>query len=318
MAYHLSFDVGGTKTLVILYDEQFRPLRTCRTGSLRISAASEDLIEQHMKTIVDTLELQKITVDSANGVFSSDMADRLRQFIDFKDSLICGECDAGLFAAGIMGDGYLVVSGTGATMFAFYEGEHYAGGGYGALLDDEGSGYWIARKAFQAAIRDHEQRGEPTRLSELLVQRFAKEGYTFRQAISSPYYMPGVAPISTIASCAPLAKQAAAEGDKVATRLLVNAGRSLGEQLESLARRKGLPKTLPITISGGAWRNNPLMFEEFCKTLQEYGMGDNIIVPSFDPIVGAILRHYYETVGEITPAVIERFKDLYSDYLFTI
>ncbi len=318
MAYHLAFDVGGTKTLAILYDEQFRPLRCCRTGSLRISAASEELIDQHINILVETLGLQEITLNSAIGVFSPDMAAKLRQKVDFKDASFYGECEAGLFAAGITGDGYMVVSGTGATMFAFHKGEYYAGGGYGALLDDEGSGYWIARKAFQAAIRDHEQRGEPTRLLDLLMQRFAKEGYTFRQAIFTPYALRDVAPISTIASCAPLVKQAASEGDKVAIRLLINAGRSLGEQLVALAQRKGLPKTLPVTISGGAWRNNPLMFEEFCRTLKENGMGDNIIVPSFDPIVGTILRHYHETVGEITPDVIELFKKWYSDYLFTI
>lgn len=318
MAYHLAFDVGGTKTLVILYDEQFRPLRCCRTGSLRRTNASAELIEQHLAQIMDTLGLRGMTIESANGVVCPDVVDKLRRDMTIHTASFYTENVAGLSAAGITGDGYMVVSGTGATTFARIGNDEFAGGGYGALLDDEGSGYWLARKAFQAAIRDYEQRGKPTRLRELLVQKLGKEGYSFRQAICAPYFIPDVAPISAIAACAPLVKQAAREGDAVAERLLINAGRSLGEQLEALARRESLPKTLPITISGGAWRENPIMFAEFSRTLRELGMDGEILVPSFDPIVGAILRHYFDTVGDLTPAVMARFKELYQDYLFTI
>jgi N-acetylglucosamine kinase-like BadF-type ATPase len=66
--------------------------------------------------------------------------------------------------------GILLLAGTGSVALGINQkGEKATSGGWGYILGDEGSGYWIGLQAIQAVIRDLEQRGESTQLTELIL-----------------------------------------------------------------------------------------------------------------------------------------------------
>lgn len=80
------------------------------------------------------------------------------------------DLDSGHAAAfGPGGDGILVLSGTGSVIFG-RNGDHTArAGGWGHLLGDHGSGYWLALTGLRAAIREYDRRGRVNdRLRRLL------------------------------------------------------------------------------------------------------------------------------------------------------
>jgi len=65
------------------------------------------------------------------------------------------------------GPGVIVISGTGSIAYGVdSEGGTARAGGWGWMVDDEGSGYDIGRKAMAAALRAHDGRGEPTTLAD--------------------------------------------------------------------------------------------------------------------------------------------------------
>ena len=67
---------------------------------------------------------------------------------------------------GLAGEaGIVLIAGTGSSCYGRDEqGRSWQAGGWGPVLDDPGSSYWLGRQAMIAAVRDHDGRGEPRRL----------------------------------------------------------------------------------------------------------------------------------------------------------
>lgn len=318
MKNYLAVDSGGTKVLAVLYDEEFRPIKSCRTGSMRANTTSAELIRRSIDALIDNLGLAGMRIDHLTGIVDGGLVDRLKAAgTVILSSSGCGELEAGLSAAELFGDALMALSGTGATLFAKYNGHGYGIGGYGASVSDEGSGYWMARNAFGAAIKDVEGRGPKTLLSDLIAEQLGSPG-DLRAAIFRIYGQTAMSPVACVASCAPLVSMAAETGDEVALSILRETGRVLADQLTALVRLYDLPKDLPVTISGSVWRSHRALFGEFASVLREFGMEREVTIPSFEPIAGVIIRHYHSVHGTFGKAEHDRFAELYKDFAFSI
>ncbi len=319
MKQYLAVDSGGSKVLALLYDENFRPVKYYRTGSMRGNTTPPELVRRNISTLIDTLGLAGISIDTVTGIPDGGLLEQLRASgttIDRVDG--CGELEAGLAAAEIFEENALMaLSGTGATLFGRYNNRVYGLGGYGASVSDEGSGYWLAREAFGAAIRDDEGRGEKTLLTALLAEQLGCPG-DLREGIFRIYARPEMSPVACVASCAPIVSMAADAGDAVALDILQRTGRVLGEQLTALVRRYSLPKDLPVTISGSVWRSHPVLFGEFRGVLRDAGLTRDITIPAFEPIAGVVIRHYRDLHGTFGEAEHARFLEMYKDFTFAI
>ena len=316
MKYNLALDSGGTKVLAILYDEAFRPIRTCRVGSMRANSTPRQTILQNITALLDGLKLDGITLATVNGVCVKELQDALEQICTVENYILRSELQAGFASSGIKDDGYCAVAGTGSSLSCKWKQTVQFTGGYGSLIADEGSGYWIAREAFAAAIRDAEMRGEKTLLTDLIRDRFQSPANNFRHAAFAIYTDKTTSPVTAIAACAPLVTQAALKGDAIAYDILLRAGRSLGEQMASIPKCYGAPKDLPVTITGSVWKGHPIILSEFTRVLRENDMGQDFRIPEFEPIVGIILAHYYDTHDTLSPEEHTRFREMYSEYLY--
>lgn len=318
MKNYLAVDSGGTKVLAILYDEDFRPVKAYRTGSMRGNTTTAELIRRNIEALIDNLGLAGMHIAHVTGIVDGGLLERIKATGATISSMSgCGELEAGLSAAEIFGDALMALSGTGATLFGQYKGRGYTVGGYGASVSDEGSGYWMARSAFGAAIKDTEGRGPKTMLTDLIAEQLGRPG-DLRSAIFHIYGQNAMSPVACVASCAPLVSMAADAGDGIALGILRDTGRVLGEQLVSLVRQYDLPKDLPVTISGSVWRSHPALFQEFCGVLREAGLEREVTIPSFEPIAGVVIRHYHSLHGTFGQAEHDRFMELYKDFTFSI
>ena len=75
---------------------------------------------------------------------------------------------------GALGDdrGVVVASGTGVVTLAVGRTEVARVDGWGYLIGDAGSGYWLGRAALDAVMRAHDGRGAPTVLTEVALAEF--------------------------------------------------------------------------------------------------------------------------------------------------
>lgn len=315
-AYNLAVDCGGSKVTAILYDNAFRPVASCRVGSTRWTSTPPEIITRNARELIGKLNIAGKTLTLC-GLVDKGLHEELSRQCRVEKILPLGEMQMGFAAAGCSGDGYLALAGTGATFFCRKGEQVFVAGGYGSVVADEGSGYWIGREVLNAAIRDREGWGSRTMLRQLVHDRLGAED-AFPNAVLNLYRVPGVSPVAAVAACAPLASQGAAAGDEVAKDILRRAGNVLGRQMAALSRRERLSPELPVAISGSVWRGDPVIFAEFCRALRENGLTGDILVPEFEPVVGIILCHKNSLGIGFTPEEAERFREYYSPWKFKI
>ncbi len=314
---YLAVDAGGTKVLAVLYDENYNIISTCRTGSFRRNTTPAEMIRKNADTLIQTLNLSEhCTLERVSGVLEGDLLSELKKVCRVREVDAYSELEAGLCAAEIYGDGLLALSGTGSALFARYQGKTLVGGGYGASVSDEGSGYWMAREAFGAAIKDFEKRGPETMLTDLIAERFGKTRQELNSAIPTIYSNPDIPPVASVAFCAPLVTQAADAGDRVALNILRETGKVLGAQMNAVTERYVLPENLVQTVSGSVWKSHPALLASFIETIKERHPDREIRIPQFEPIVGVILHHYHKENSVLSDEERQRFIKLYRDYVF--
>ncbi len=332
---YLAVDSGGTKVAAVLYDSLFMPVAVAKSGSLRANTTPPALVEAHFSDLMKQLGLEKgARVEEVNGTYGSNARKMFADFLDAGELSFLGEFKMGLAAAGVFGDGILALSGTGATVFAKNGGVTAAVGGFGAAVSDEGSGYWIGREAVNAAIRDSEERGPATRLTEAVISfmnaqiRGAYEPpfagpviptgssrrEELRKAVFSIYRECDKTPVMQIASLVPEVLKTAAEGDGEARAILEKGGRLMAEQVVSAMRTVSAPAELPVVLAGSVWRGNPVYFESFKMALAENGVENVIVVPRFEPVIGVLLTKMHgEGVATDTD-----FEKAYEGFLYRI
>ncbi len=157
----LGIEGGGTKTIALLNTGQRRTF-----GPLNLKLASDRQILAVLRQFKPT----RAAICLAGCRTATDLQ-RLRQLArrawPKAEVFIGNDLDSGLVAAfGLKKPGILVLSGTGSVVIGRnLAGETARAGGWGHLLGDHGSGYWIALTGLRAVIREYDRRGRaPSRI----------------------------------------------------------------------------------------------------------------------------------------------------------
>lgn len=318
MELNIAIDSGGTKFAVILYDEYLTPIKKVTVGSLRDLTVDAQLIEKEVDTLMEKLELEKgsvITKLSGTPCGSTAFQKRLNEHCVVKQTAFCGEEFLGYAAAGLFDGGLLSLSGTGSATFIKYKDQHFCFGGYGSVISDEGSGYWMGRLACEAAIRDHEDRGEKTLLTDMITKHFGKNN--LHAALFSIYGLKNVSHVTSVASVSKLVGKAALEGDVIARQIIKDTAKSLADQAIGAINRSGFSANIPATVLGSVW-HCPYLIDDFTALMQAHCSDFELTIPQFEPIIGALIKDHYERNNSYDDNTRAKLFECYPEYKFTI
>jgi N-acetylglucosamine kinase-like BadF-type ATPase len=194
-------------------------------------------------------------------------------------------------APGAPTDGLVLVSGTGAGAARLTGGITTAtADGNGWLLGDEGSGFWIGRRAVRAALAALDGRGAATLLTAAVRSHYLGDRPT------DPPATPNAAqetrdrlvravharPVQELAALSTLVADAAGQGDSVALGLLTEAVEHLAATLESLHPEPGDI----IVTTGGLLGPGGLLLPQLERRLTGKGLRRPHAVP--DGLAGAV------------------------------
>ena len=155
------------------------------------------------------------------------------------------------------GGGYLIYAGTGSIGAYIDAAEKFHRvGGHGGILDDAGSGFWIAIEALRHIWRAEDERPSSWRESAMATEIFAHIGGSNWSASREFLYGGGFEGNRGNIGKLALAVAASAAADPVARRILGAAGGELARLAATLVARFG-PR--PIVLSGRVAALHPLI-----------------------------------------------------------
>lgn len=178
--------------------------------------------------------------------------------------------------------GILVLAGTGSVAYGVNAaGRSALVDGWGYLLGDEGSGYWLGMEGLRALARAEDGRGESSDLTVAIAERLGLAGS--RSLIGWLYHGEGAAP-PRVAALAPLVLEQAERGDGVARGIVARGAEELALKVEAVARRLDMAEPRVAFAGGLLAAANPLS-EALCRRL---GLAQ-LPLPLHPPVVGAVL-----------------------------
>ncbi|GAA2985803.1 N-acetylglucosamine kinase-like BadF-type ATPase [Microbacterium terrae] len=198
---------------------------------------------------------------------------------------------------GTLGDarGAVVAAGTGVVTLGVGRTAVARVDGWGNLMGDAGSGYWIGREGLDAAMRAYDGRGAETRLLDMLRERWPDPETAYVQLQSDP------ARVSVIASFAEHVAALAAE-DTVAASICLRAARELSHSAATALHRVAGPddeeREAPVVSAIGGVFRSALIRDRFAELMLEAVPGAHIEPPVGTGLDGAAAL---QRLGEAHP-----------------
>lgn len=260
MNYVIGIDAGGTKTHLVLADEAGAVVAEARGPGANVSTAGEPAVERTFRSLIDEAAGSRGIAPAAFGLGVAG-AERpedhrvlrgiMRRIAGDAPAVIANDALVALVAGAGDGPGVVLIAGTGSIVFGRNRANLAArAGGWGYVLADEGSGYWIAKQALSAVMRQFDGRGAATSLTPLVL---AHLGIASPIEIG-PLIYGGTLPPASIAALAPLVGRAADEGDAASAKILSDACDELVVAAGSVVRRLGMEReSFPFLLSGGTF-----------------------------------------------------------------
>jgi N-acetylglucosamine kinase-like BadF-type ATPase len=256
----IGIDAGGTKTVGMLADERGELLAEARGAGANLQVQGELEVEKVLYGIMERLGARSAAALCLGiaGVDRADEAALVRALLgrlgQHERTLVVNDAAIALVAGAPTRVGIVIVAGTGSIAYGVdARGGVARAGGFGHLLADEGSAYWLGREALRAAVRALDGRGPGTYLVGAVLGDL---GIASLDELVPLAYGQGL-PRQRLAALAPLVQAAADAGDPVAAALLDAAASELALAARSVAGRLALPAPYPVVLAGGLFRGCP-------------------------------------------------------------
>jgi N-acetylglucosamine kinase-like BadF-type ATPase len=261
MACVIGIDAGGTKTVGILADESGKILSKAISGSANLVMKGELAVEKVIFDVIESLDAPEPVAALCLGIAGVGqpgadqlIRDVLRRLGQRQSIRVVNDALIALVAGAPSGVGIVVVAGTGSIAYGVDpEGNTARSGGWGYLLGDEGSAFWLGHYAVRHAIRAADGRGPATTLYDLICDKLDVSDPTglvewfYDQELSR----------NRVADLASLVEAASIDDDAAAEDLMDQAGGHLATAAKAVADQLTFPDRHPIVLSGGAFKACP-------------------------------------------------------------
>lgn len=287
------WDGGGTKTAVCCVNEDGQMLGRASFGSLNINGAPIEQVRKTVAQIMGWIQERQAewgscgamaigTAGATNPKTAALVTDAVRGANYGGPLLITGDQDIAL--RGAVGHvGAVLIAGTGTIACGRNaQGQTHRSGGFGYLIDDEGSGYAIGRDILGAVVRAYDGRIEKTVLTEAV---FAMRGVSGIPELIRDVYE-NAALKQHVAELAPLLLEGLAVNDTASLRIAEKAARELAGMLGSVLGALQLEEG-PFAFLGGVLEHYPAIAEGVLSRISAAYPRARRIAPQGDAAMGA-------------------------------
>ncbi|MCU0514530.1 MAG: hypothetical protein MUE40_18405 [Anaerolineae bacterium] len=304
MTLYMGIDGGGSTLRVIIVNEDLHPLSESQHASANPGVVGRQEAAYRIQyTMRDALARAKLApqevaaagagiAGAASPYYRDWLTGLLHDVLPTAHLSVTSDMEIALTGAHAERRGILVLAGTGSVALGINQhGQRVQAGGWGYLLGDEGSGYWLGLRALHYLTLAADGRAAPTALGKRLLHELA---------LASPaelipwLYAAAMPRTREIAALAPLILEGAEQGLEPAVSLVEEAAHALAALCHTVQKRLHLPHAR-IAFAGGLLQAlNPLS-RRLCALLDLSMLPEAIHTPVVGAALLARLDHTHTT-----------------------
>jgi len=300
----LGIDAGGTKTVCLVADEQGRVLGSARGPGANLASLGELEVEKVLHEVMEQAMLGQSGAPAVIclGIAGVDRAEDaaiirsiMRRIGNKAPVLVVNDALIALEAGAGDGPGIVLIAGTGSICYGRNDRGHAArAGGWGYILADEGSGWWMGQRAIQAVMRQADGRGPATSLTSRVLAHFGVTDASM--LVFEVYYHDPRRRL--IAGLGPALQASVDEGDAVAREIVADAAGELALAARSVAEKLEMRGAqFPLVLSGGAFRVVTSLLADLTSRVAEVVPRGQPRLLDVEPAMGAVRLAVAEARG---------------------
>lgn len=318
---YVGFDAGGTRTRALVADVNGRFVSYGCGGPGNLHNLDKQALEQNyrdayraaLKGITAEGRLNAAFVGAAGVKAEGDRSaviEIVARALDLETAAVDVRNDSeSALAGGMTGKpGIVLIVGTGSHAFGRSEdGATAYCGGWGCLLDDIGSGYWLGLQGLRITAQVVDGREPPSAIADAIIKKL-KLDHPFD--LLPRVYTDGMG-VSEIASLAPTILECAENGDRRALALLEEGVQGLAALIAGAGRAIGADRNpLPVVFAGGLAESKIRYSAMLREAVLALDCVSSIHEPELPPVCGSLLLAMQKEGVEPSAALIERLKSL--------
>lgn len=296
----MGIDGGGTSLRIAITDGDAQVIKSLKTSASNPNLVGHDQAQRHIRaTIEDCLraaEVSPCAIQSAAIGIAGASVEHSRDWLIataepvLPDSLLVAASDLEIALVGALAKRYgvLLLAGTGSAAFGVSPGGRQLQiGGWGYLLGDPGSSYWIGMQVLKQMTDCHDRVGkdDKTSTNDALFEHVLQAlGISRTRLIVDWLYRNQSPPATRIADIARFILNLAEDGNWRAINILQGAAIQLVRQTKMLIRHLDCPDA-EIAFAGGLLDNHNLLSEDVARRL---GLAKRPVA-RHPPVIGAAL-----------------------------
>ncbi|UZE93456.1 MAG: hypothetical protein IB617_01320 [Candidatus Nealsonbacteria bacterium] len=295
--YVIGVDGGGTKTIAVLANLEGRILKIARAGSssprnVGIKKATDNVAKAINKLLKQKKDAKIISTFIGLPAVAEEFKSKKKEIKKeiskkvpeiFKGKVEIGSDQEVAFRSGSdQKDGVLVIAGTGCVARG-WRGKKQAHSSAWGWLADEGSAFFVGQKTFQVIFKDLDGRGPKTLLTKLTFKELK-----LRKKEDLVDFIYSKNPTVTVPLLSIICDKASKRGDKIAKKIMVEAGQELVLAAEPVIKKLKLESLkFPLVLVGGIFKSK-IVLNRVKKEIKKIAPKVKFIRPKEEPVVGAV------------------------------
>ncbi len=317
--YYIGIDGGGTSSKSVLINEKGDIIDTFEGKGSNLNNIG---LEQTITNLLEILnyytqkyQIEKIDIfagglsgagrESDRELIKEQLLKKLSNY-NSNDIFIHHDAFASLMGATAGEDGAIAIAGTGSIVYGIKNNQEIRAGGWGYLLGDEGSGYYIGNNAIRFALLHYDNIYNDEDFYNSVLKFYHIN--TITELIPKIYQSKD--PKKIISSICIEIFNLAQNGNKTAQQIIDNSNKAFSQQIVSVINRLKLNDRI-IYPTGSLFKNN-YMINNLSKFLQneEITIGKRKFSPEIGMVIAAIKNKYNQIDSDFIKNLEKNFNNL--------
>ncbi|MEP7146290.1 MAG: BadF/BadG/BcrA/BcrD ATPase family protein [bacterium] len=296
--FYIGIDSGGTKCeilissapgnnrdLEILYNRSYKGIHYSVAGVNLYSSKISEFIKKSLNSEnLNLKDCRKICIGIAGARENKDRSSLKISFekkLGFKNILITTDAMTALYGAFEGNEGIILISGTGSVLYGFSNGKINRVGGWGRIIGDEGSGYWIGKRALNLVMKEYDKgRGRKSMLADKLYEEFRIDNKNAVEKVFNENF--------EIQRIAPLVIECAENKCVISLEIVNEAVGDLMEQIRTFLNVSKRKRIIKIAFIGSIIENKNILSDKLKNEISNLKIVQ-IVPKKHSPSYGAVL-----------------------------